>query len=241
MPQEILCITFTNAAVFEMESRISDILEKLYLNKNEFTKKYLEETFGFDHVSEENIKKAEGLFFEFQDGLSQLKILTIHAFCQSLLQQFPLESGVSPDFEILDENAAINLLQEAKSEVLKKIPETTLQRLSKTISMYTLEDFINRIYQLSPKFIELFNSYEFVEKYKIHLSEIFKLTKITDFSFEQKYFIQNILKNDNLEDLYLTKTGSIRKKIPFGNDDISKQISDIVFENSQIRKKMAVI
>lgn len=240
-PQEILCITFTNAAVFEMESRISNILENLYLNENGFTEKYLKETFGLEQVFEENIKKAEGLFFEFQENLSQLKILTIHAFCQSLLQQFPLESGAFPNFEILDENEAIELLKNAKFEILKRTPETILQRLSRMISIHTLEDFVNRIYQLSPKFVELFNSYKSIENYKTHLSEIFKLTNVTEFSFEQIDFIKNVLKSDKLEELYLTKTGTIRKKIPFGTNDISKQISDIVFENSQINKKIAVI
>ena len=80
-PSEILCLTFTNAAVFEMKSRISKILEKLYLNEDNFTESYLRDVVGISHPSFRDIEHAGRLFLKFQDDLSDLKILTIHAFC----------------------------------------------------------------------------------------------------------------------------------------------------------------
>ena len=44
-----------------------------------------------------------------------LKIQTIHAFCEKLLRRFPLEAGVSPGFEVMDDSAAADLAAEART------------------------------------------------------------------------------------------------------------------------------
>lgn len=240
-PQEILCITFTNAAVFEMESRISSVLEKLYVNKDGFTEEYLRETLGLDDISKTDIEKAEGLFFEFQNNLNHLKIVTIHSFCQSLLQQFPYEAGIRPNFKILDENESIELLQEAKNKVLNTISKDVLKRLAKTISIKTLEEFVNKIYQLSYKFVNFFNKHYSIEEYIVDLSRLFHFRSKRDFSSCQKEFIETFLKGEDLDEVYLTKTGTLRKRIPFPNDSISKEIAEIVLENSENIKKAQTI
>ena len=43
---------------------------------------------------------------------------TIHAFCERLLQRFPLEAGVPPGFAILDDHERSRLLAEAADETL---------------------------------------------------------------------------------------------------------------------------
>ena len=43
---------------------------------------------------------------------------TIHAFCERLLQRFPLEAGVPPGFGILDDHTRAALLEEAANQVL---------------------------------------------------------------------------------------------------------------------------
>ena len=240
-PQDILCITFTNAAVFEMESRISDILEKLYLNGDNFTAKYLKETLNLKDISSNDVKKAEDLFFKFQDKLSRLKITTIHSFCHDLLQQFPLEAGISPNFRILDETEALQLVQKAKDLVLGRIPEDIVKKLSRMISIKTLEDFVNRIYQYLPKFIDFFKHNEPLENYGQKISKLFELTPFQDFSFEQEDFIKEHFANDNLDEVYLTKTGTLRKKVPFADNAISQQISEIVLKNSLRQKKLKTI
>ncbi|MDR1391276.1 MAG: UvrD-helicase domain-containing protein [Holosporales bacterium] len=240
-PQEILCITFTNAAVFEIESRISETLEKLYINENNYAKTYLEKTLNLKAVSQSDMEKAERLFFEFQDNFSKSKITTIHAFCHSLIQQFPLESGISPNFELLEENEAIKLVGTAKETVLSKISEETLKSLSKLFTIHSLEELVEKIYQIFSKFTKLFNAYESVDSYRTFLNKKFNLDKVKSFSLEQKNFINKVLKLENLEEAYLTKIGTLRKKIPFANNDISAQIAEIVYQNSQNEKKKKVI
>lgn len=240
-PEEILCITFTNAAVFEMEIRISNILEKLYINENGFTHKYISETFKINPTID-NIKKAESLFFLFQENLSNLKILTIHSFCQKLLQQFPLEADISPNFEIIEERDSLKFLQDTKEQVLRDLNEETVQKLSDYFSIYSLESFVNKIQQYIPNFLELFEDFSDIYEYKKYLNLKFDHSKNNiEFTEEQKYFINENFKDEDLENLYLTSAGDIRKKIPFPNNRTSQVLAEIIFKNSQNEKKKQVI
>ena len=240
-PEEILCITFTNAAVFEMEMRISNILEKLYINENGFTHKYISETFKINPTID-NIKKAESLFFLFQENLSNLKILTIHSFCQKLLQQFPFEADISPNFEIIEERDSLKFLQDIKEQVLRNLNEETVQKLSDYFSIYSLESFVNKIQQYIPNFLELFEDFSDINEYKKYLNLKFGHSKNNiEFTGEQKYFINENFKDEDLENLYLTSAGDIRKKIPFPNNRTSQVLAEIIFKNSQNEKKKHVI
>lgn len=243
-PSEILCLTFTNAAVFEMESRISKILENIYLNENNFAESYLIDVIEIQHPTSKDIEKAANLFLKFQDDLSNLKIMTIHAFCQDLLKKFPLESEISPNFEIIDENDGLKLIKESKKNVFKNIfyeNENDFFKLSNLISVYSFEDFVNRIFSNSSKFMNFFEKNPNLDEYKKKLSEEFNLKNSEDFSIEQNDFIKKFLKSDNLEDLLLTKTGTIRKKLPFSENKIIHQIAEILFNNLQNQKKSKLI
>ena len=50
-------------------------------------------------------------------------IHTIHGFCAALLRRFPIEAGVDPNFEMLDEAAADLLLQETVGRTVEKLLE----------------------------------------------------------------------------------------------------------------------
>ncbi|MEI9982585.1 MAG: hypothetical protein WDN69_04855 [Aliidongia sp.] len=45
--------------------------------------------------------------------------LTLHAFCQSVLRRFPLEAGIPPQFEVMDERSAAELRREAQTLMLE--------------------------------------------------------------------------------------------------------------------------
>src|SRR5260370_21987007 len=61
---------------------------------------------------------ARRLLARVLDAPGGINILTIHAFCQSLLKRFPLEAGVAPGFEVLDEAEASTILRQAQDEQL---------------------------------------------------------------------------------------------------------------------------
>ena len=58
-------------------------------------------------------RRARQLFAIVLDRPGGLGIATIHGFCQSLLGRFPLEAGLAPNFQLLDERTASELLGEA--------------------------------------------------------------------------------------------------------------------------------
>ena len=242
-PQDILNVTYSNAAVCELEERISGILKQLYLNKDNFTQRYMQDTLNMTNISKQDIEKASELFFKFQDNLSQLKILTIHSFCQSLLQQFPLEADLFPDFRILDETEGLNFISQAKEGVLNRLSDDIIKNLLCNFSLTTLEDFINKIYQNLPRFIDFFSENKTLEIYRTKALDLFNIKCDTEnegscqFTVRQKEFIAKFLANKNLEEVYLTKDGTLRKKIPFQNETISKEISVIVYENYIMRNK----
>ena len=65
------------------------------------------------------------------------KILTIHAFCQSLLSRFPLEAGVPPEFVVIDERGAGEALAEAVETIvnLPREPSTGRPELAEALAV----------------------------------------------------------------------------------------------------------
>ena len=139
LPHEILCITFTNAAAFEMQNRISKLLEELYINKDGFTLSYIKNIIGLKNPTQEDIKKAEGLFFKFLDSVPRLKIQTIHGMCQNLLRRYPLEANVSMFFKVIDDTDAKRLLQKSKLIINDTC---NFSSLSKLMSIHTFEELV---------------------------------------------------------------------------------------------------
>jgi ATP-dependent helicase/nuclease subunit A len=118
-PAKILCITFTKAAAATMATRVFDTLAKW--------------TALDDAALDENIRLVTGktadatqraiarrLFANALETPGGLKVQTIHAFCTRLLHQFPFEADVAARFDVLDETATAQLLNELTLEVLLK-------------------------------------------------------------------------------------------------------------------------
>jgi ATP-dependent helicase/nuclease subunit A len=70
--------------------------------------------------AEDTARRARQLFARVLDAPGGLKIQTIHAFCQSLLGRFPIEAGLAPHFEVIDERSAAELVEAARDTVLQR-------------------------------------------------------------------------------------------------------------------------
>jgi ATP-dependent helicase/nuclease subunit A len=116
-PERILCLTFTRAAAAEMANRIARQLQGWTTADDAVLRKALHDVAGAA-PDDERCRLARRLFARVLDTPGGMKIQTIHAFCQSLLKRFPLEAGVAPHFEVLDERSAAELLLEARETVL---------------------------------------------------------------------------------------------------------------------------
>lgn len=117
-PDKILCLTFTKAAAAEMSNRIYQILgEWVGLDDTALDAAIYART---DARADAAMRaRARALFAIVVDLPGGLRISTFHAFCQSMLGRFPLEAGLSPHFQVLDETAAGQRIRTATMSMLQ--------------------------------------------------------------------------------------------------------------------------
>lgn len=116
-PSSILCLTYTKAAASEMSNRVLKTLSKWATLNDEALSKAIEEMEGAV-PQHEKLNAARQLFARALETPGGLKIQTIHAFCEALLHQFPLETNVAGHFSVLDDRGAAALLAEARRTLL---------------------------------------------------------------------------------------------------------------------------
>ena len=117
-PQKILCLTYTKAAAAEMQNRLFERLGDWAMMPDETlrdTLANLGEPRG--DLGAEKLRLARTLFANALETPGGLKIQTIHSFCDKLLRRFPLEAGVSPLFEVLEDRQAKLLREEVLEEL----------------------------------------------------------------------------------------------------------------------------
>jgi ATP-dependent helicase/nuclease subunit A len=116
-PEEILCLTFTKAAAAEMQNRLFRQLSAWTLLSDDKLREQL--TLIDVRVDDEILVEARQLFTRALETPGGLKIQTIHAFAEKLLQLFPVESGIAPNFEVLDDLKTADMLRDARQDVLR--------------------------------------------------------------------------------------------------------------------------
>ncbi len=124
-PERILCLTFTKAAASEMAARLYRELGSWAVLEDGALAQKIEALDG-GGATPARLKAARLLFARAIETPGGLKIQTIHAFCERLLGRFPLEAGVPPHFDILDERATDEYMAEAQHALLEEIGEDDL-------------------------------------------------------------------------------------------------------------------
>ena len=106
-------------------------------------------------ASDETRRRARRLFARVLDAPGGMKIQTIHAFCQSVLKRFPLEAGIAPHFQVLDERSAAELFVDAREEVLGRARgdgESGLGAALRQVTRHVNEtDFVTLMQDLAKK------------------------------------------------------------------------------------------
>jgi ATP-dependent helicase/nuclease subunit A len=102
-PRQILCLTFTRAAASEMQNRLFARLGEWAMCPDADLRETLLDL--GDDVPED-LGRARTLFASAIETPGGLKIQTIHSFCAGILRRFPLEAGVNPQFEEMEDRAA---------------------------------------------------------------------------------------------------------------------------------------
>jgi ATP-dependent helicase/nuclease subunit A len=122
-PEAILCLTFTKAAAAEMANRLHRVLSRWATANDATLREALQDLTG-GRVAKSELAPARRLFARTLDAPGGLRIQTIHAFCQSLLGRFPLEAGVPPHFQVMDERSANELAAAVRGELLETAAES---------------------------------------------------------------------------------------------------------------------
>ncbi|MCL2567450.1 MAG: UvrD-helicase domain-containing protein [Alphaproteobacteria bacterium] len=198
----ILCITYSRAAAQEMINRLMNILAKWsIMNDNELQTALQELSNRLPNAEELNIAKQ--LFSKIINHPRELKIQTIHSFCQNLLARFPLEANIPPHFSVIEDVIAAGLKKQATDEIIEATLEDSqssssieniLSLLSRNISQFSFENIIRNILNYSEQ-LELISA-----KYKTDYSldglraEIYKYLKaninLTADSILESYFLE---------------------------------------------------
>jgi ATP-dependent helicase/nuclease subunit A len=116
-PDAILCLTFTKAGAAEMAERVHARLAYWVRLEGPLLAaelKALDEDFGLEQVAVARTLFAKVL--ETRGG--GLRIMTIHAFCQTLLAGFPLEAGIAPGFRPLEGREEATLAQTVLTDLI---------------------------------------------------------------------------------------------------------------------------
>jgi ATP-dependent helicase/nuclease subunit A len=115
-PSAILCVTYTKAAAAEMQGRLFQLLGRWSVLADA---PLIEQLDRLGAAPGQDLSEARRLFARALETPGGLKIQTIHAFCEQLLRRFPLEAGVSPSFEVMDDAAAVLVAAEARTRLAR--------------------------------------------------------------------------------------------------------------------------
>ena len=116
-PSKILCLTYTRAAAANMASRVFGILASWTMLPDT---ELAESLVALDGRSptDARLRQARRLFARALETPGGLKIQTIHAFCEAVLHQFPLEANIAGHFELMDPQMEAALAGEARRQMI---------------------------------------------------------------------------------------------------------------------------
>lgn len=175
-PAKILCLTYTKAAAVEMNERIAKRLSTWAVEGEEELAAELSRLLGNDFNGDggrscehsiDLLKFARTLFATLLDTPGGMKIQTIHSFCQDILKRFPLEAGISPYFEVMDDRSSKEILQKIKVELLKQADTgnqnklaAAISYLTQNVSEYKFPEIMNMITENRSKIAALLKNYD---------------------------------------------------------------------------------
>lgn len=116
-PARILCLTYTRAAAANMANRVFRDLAGWAVMDDAGLAAQIAAIEG-RAPDAAKLARARRLFADALETPGGLKVQTIHAFCEAVLHQFPLEANIAGHFELLDGQMEAALFAEARREMI---------------------------------------------------------------------------------------------------------------------------
>ncbi len=223
-PEKILCLTFTKAAAAEMANRITNTLKKWTVADNETIDKALYDLTGIPPKPELRFK-ARQLFIQVLETPGNMKIMNIHAFCQSVLKRFPIEAKVPPQFDVIDDAQSSSLLRNALDKTII-LPEfqSDIMYLSDYLYDRMIDKIFKHIADNEANYAALFEKYKSSAAIKKQLMNYYNLSK---YQHENDILIEyyNPLKISNYTSQDVTEAQTLLEEK--GNLYLNKDHNDI--------------
>lgn len=210
-PEKILCLTFTKVAAAEMANRLTDILKRWAMADDNELKEQIRQLLQ-EEPDEDLLKRAKSLFTKVLEIPGGLKMMTIHSFCTSLLHRFPLEADVPPNFTVLEDLTANQMMQSALTEVLNDTDiAQDVAQLAVFISQDDLLKTLNNCLKERATLFSLTNKFNKLENIIQQIKKLFMVEKYTN----EKEIINEFFTQEEFEFLkseFLNKDGTISKR-----------------------------
>ena len=173
-PEHILCLTFTKAAAAEMQQRLLDALQAWVFQTDDALKATLTILLA-DHPTKEQLARVRQLYTLALEAPGGLKIATIHGFCQTLLNRFPLEAGITPNPKVMDERQSEDLLDQARRQTLTHVlgqdDQTIIQILVSHFKDGSFQTAIQELLDNRRYFRRVLEKYPNLDSYAAELSQ----------------------------------------------------------------------
>jgi len=180
-PSRILALTYTKAAAANMSIRVfRELSEWVNMSDEELILKIVQ--IDNSVATPGQLKLARQLFARTIETPGGLKIQTIHAFCEMILHSFPFEANVPANFEVLDDNKQLSLMNLVRNQLIGNISaddcgefSTSLMELINLLGEYEFDSILTTTIKLTQDIRKTIKSQVSLNKLCDEIKKILKI------------------------------------------------------------------